>query len=484
MSYLALESYDLIDDKVVHITWSASDDLSNVFKSTTLTIKFDTPVNLNADIAAFTFLNIIVPCYYQSHDSDYEVSFPENITQEILDNSRKYHEFDKVNFINPEETEINSNSIDRTTTTDYAIFYGGGKDSLLSAAIHQDVYGAENVTLLRLVWDVKTGNLDSKRDIISEPLKFMAKRGFKYEYVESNFHSIIFNRDIGKIPNFALYPGLMAPLISRRGFKQLAHGYDAGHFYKHPKVGKKLHFQLVRPEYLKVLSSALSSAVAEPVAFKNFNYGFNAGVAFKLLAKGYPEYLPNIYMCERLAGKWCIKCRKCFFYALACLAYKCPSDFNLGYFFQNSQYVKDLVEEIAEVYKSGSAKIRYVDKLAYRNHVCSTVQVAHDIDLNYARSRLWHQKYPDAFLNLVKIIEPYKNFNFPDYDAFWLRAYEEDARELGTDLNRDELKKLLSSLEKASIPISDKYQIGGINREMPVEHDYRVETNTSEDEDI
>lgn len=485
MNRVNLKSYDLIEDKHVQLHWEASNELDGVFISTSLSIRFDSTVALNADIAAFTFLSVIVPCYYHSHNSSIEVTFPEHVSQEMIEDLAKYHDLKKVSFINPDSAEINHrrNNIAHSELSDYALFYGGGKDSLLSAAIHEDIYGAENVTLLRLVWDEKLGNLEKKREIISTSLSFMANRGFKFEYVESNFHTIIVDRSIGKIPNIALYPGLMAPLIARKGFKQLSHGYDVGHFHMPANANREMPFKVVRPENLKILANGLSHVTAQPVIFTNFNYGLNAGVAFKYLAKAYPEYLPNIYMCERLSGKWCLKCRKCFLYALACLAYKCESDFNLGYFFHNSQYVKDLVAEIDKSFNEQAIYPNYVYKFAYPTHLCSTVQVAHDIDLNYARDRLWHRKYPEAFLNLVKIIEPYKNMSFPDYDAFWLRAYEEDARELGGDADGATLKTLLKRLEEASIPISTKYTFDGYNRDTPVVYDFRT-NRKDEDQSI
>ena len=267
----------------------------------------------------------------------------------------------------------------------------------------------------------------------------------------------------------------MAPLIAKRGFKQLSHGYDVAHFHMPANPKREIPFKVVRPENLKILAAALSQTKNHPVTFRNFNYALNAGVAFKLLAQSYPDYLANIYMCERLAGKWCIKCRKCFLYALACLAYKCPSDFNLGYFFQNSQYVKDLISDINENFNPKTGDIGYTTKFAYPTHLCSTIQVAHDIDLNYARERLWHNKYPEAFINLIKIIEPYKNLSFPDYDAFWLRAFEEDSRELGENSENSELKILLKRLEDVSIPVSEKYIFDGLNRDTPVVYDFRPE---------
>jgi hypothetical protein len=471
---LALESYSLDDNNLVTIKWSEAGSSEGVFKSNILTTKFDTPVTLNIDIAAFTFLNVIVPCYHGFLPHNIEVIFNEHVTPRLIQEISHYHNLERMEVVNPNNAKqsVAGAEVVPSNNNKYAIFYGGGKDSLLSAAIHGDLYGEKNVVLLRLVWDENPENLEKKREIIRDPLMFMSKKGFDFEYVESNFHCIIETRDIGKAPNIALYPGLMAPLLAKAKFMQLAHGYDAGEFHMPIKKNGKMPFNLVRPEVIKTLSSALSIACGSYAPFKNFNYGLHAGVAFKFLANSYPEYLPNIYMCERLAGKWCLKCRKCFFYALSCLAFKCDSDFNLGYFFQKSDYVKDLLKEISSKFNGDYSSIKYVDKFSAGTHLCSMVQVAHAIDLEYARKRLWNQRYPEAFINLINIIEPYKNFRFPDYDSFWLRAYQEDAEILGTDKDTASLAIIVKRLKESDITISDKYLFEGLNREAEVIYNY------------
>ncbi|MDK9687560.1 hypothetical protein [Halomonas sp. LC1] len=478
MEKLAINQLSSHGNQVI-IAWDASRGLDGVFEKEKLIINFESEIYFDLNVAVFIFFNVVVPCYHHTclNVEKIEVCLPESVSNNMIQFLLEYHDLNRVECIFSsslsQEFKLSSHIEYSTDSTDsYALFYGGGKDSLLSAAVLQDAYGASNVTLLRLVWDQDENNFQKKREIIDEPMQFMLNKGFKIEYVESNFHSIVKDRSIGKIPNIALYPGLMAPLIAKRKFEQLSHGYDVAHFHEPINVKRSVPFKLVRPENLKILQFALTELVGSKVSFRNINYGFNAGVAFKFLAKSYSEYLPNIYMCERLSGKWCIKCRKCFLYALSCLAYKVDADFNLGYFFQNSSYIKELMKDVDEAYSEGFDQINYVYKFAYPTHLCSTVQISHDIDLNYARKILWHKKYPDAFVNLIKIIEPFKNFSFTDYDAFWLRAFEKDLQEFGGDDNHTLLDLLKSRLSEASIPISEKFVFTGYNRNNLVSYDF------------
>jgi hypothetical protein len=476
ISHIKLLSWDSHFNNELHVVkllWEASPSLKGVFKSTQLTIKFNSSITLSADISAFIFLNVIVPCYRHTKEGTIAVTFPKYVKQSIIQKLTNYHNLHNISFIVPPRQSPVSNETRQTLNSKkYALFYGGGKDSLLSAAIHEDAYGANATTLLRLVWDVDPSKLNSQRELINGPLDFMSKRGFQYEYVESNYHAIVEDRNVGKIPNVALYPGLMAPLIAKKGYCQLSHGYDAAEFHLPKKAGGKPRCKLVRPEQLNTLSCALSDALTNKISFRNFNYGFNPGVAFKLLARAYPQYLPNIYMCERIAGKWCIKCRKCFSYALSCLAYEIPCDFNLGYFFQNSAYIKDLIKEVEEAYSNTPESIKYVTKFAAPRHLCSMVQIAHDINLETARRLLYHKKYSAAFVNLIRIIEPYKNFTFTDFDAFWMRAYEEDAMWAHENDTPNTLKNLIKRLNESAIPISSKYQFVGLSRTDKVNYNY------------
>lgn len=466
---LQLTDYS-ITGKTVRLAWKEPEDRKGVFKEPLLTVRFDNAVDINRDVAAFTFMSVIAPCYHNISAVPFSVGFPETVSRDIIEPIKRYHSLDRLSLPSGDR-EVSKVSARRTTS--HALLYGGGKDSLLSAALQEDLFGAENVTLLRLVWDTNRDLLSQKRAIISDTIGFMEGRGFQHELIESDFHVNVSTRDIGKAPNVALYPGLMAPLLVGRKFKQIAHGYDVTHFHQ-PRTAKSgMPFDAVRPEKMRILSQTLGTLSGEGITFKDYNYGIHPGIAIKLLAKEYPDYMSNLYMCERLAGKWCIKCRKCFLYALGSLAYRYRSDFQLGYFFQNSSYIRGLLEDVDLAFAEPRSEPPYVKRFAYPTHVCSTIQIAHDIDLDYAKQQLDHPRYPDAYSNLLHIIMPFREFSFPDHDAFWLSAYNEDAEYLQNDQDGSQRDHLIKRFKSAGVPISSKKLFTGYNQDRKVEYRFR-----------
>ncbi|WP_158685857.1 hypothetical protein [Achromobacter spanius] len=462
------------DSGTINLFWENSETLNGVFKERNLQIKFDGAAKIDADIALYMFCSVIIPCYATLYKHPISVTFNYKSNESIPAQVLKY--FDISNFsVHIGTTESPSFQFGRPGAMTHALFYGGGKDSSLSAAIHADLYGAENTTLFRLVWDADLANLPRKKKIISEHLATLKAKGFDIRFVESNFHGIIESREIGKSANFALYPGLMAPALAAGKYVQAAHGYDGSEFHFGNDSTKRARFALVRPAAVNAYASVTGLALKRAFSVRNFNYGIGPVPAFKLLSSTYPEYFSNIYMCERLGGKWCLKCRKCFTYALACLANQEECDFNLGYYFENSKYVQDLVTEVESAFGEAIAQTPpQVDKFAHKNHTCAIIELASQIDPTYARQKLWHKRYRNSFLNLVRIIEPFHYYDYPDHSKFWLRAFEEDQYSSGIAIEEQQREKriLLDRCAQANVEVSYAYEFTGVNTGRVVSYRY------------
>lgn len=474
MDAIKFISYQLQHPGQVTLTWKHSENLTGVFKETRLYVKFDEAITLDADIAQYMFFSVVIPCYATIHRQPFVVDFPFKTDKRIAETILRYFNFSQVK-VHIGTSDGPSFQHGGNNCRTHALFYGGGKDSSLSAAIHADLYGAEKTTLFRLVWDSDIANLSKKREIISDHLSFLQKRGFEVQFVESNFHCVIENRDVGKSANFALYPGLMAPALAAGKYIQAAHGYDGSEFHLGTNPSQRARFALVRPEFISAYANATSLTLKRNFAVRNFNYGLGPNPAFKLLSAAYPEYYSNIYMCERLGGKWCLKCRKCFTYALASLANQKECDFNLGYYFENSQYVRELVTDVESGFADSPTQFPpQVDKFAHRNHTCAIIQLSRQIDPSYAREKLWHKKYRNAFLNLVRIIEPFRYFDYPEHSKFWLRAFEEDQHfaEISIEEQQREKTILLERCSAAQVPINSDYELSGVNVSKIVKYRY------------
>lgn len=471
MRLLTLDKYE-VDGNSVRLFWH-SEGLEHAFTRQWIIFSYDREPKVDADVAAFMFVNLVVPCYANLNDAGFELVFREPASSSVVTSLLEYHGLPQVTVRNDSSDRDTPRTEYEAPGNSYAVLYGGGKDSLLSAALHAEFYGARNVTLLRLVWDVDPEKLNDKREIFSESMRFMREKGFSTEYIDSDFHTVVINREVGKAPDIGLYHGAMAPLLKSSDFRHISHGYDAGHFHGPRRAGAEIPFRKTRPASLAHLKDAHSALTGRQTTIKNFNYPLNAGVAFKFLAKSFPDYLPNVYMCERLGRKWCLKCRKCFLYALSCMAYKVKCDFSLRYFFEKSTYISDFLEDLTEIDKPEGALPPYIKKFAYPTHVCSTVQIIRDIDLDYARNLIDFNSHPNSWPNFLAIAEAYRGVQFPDYDAFWLSAYDEEARVLENDSDGAVRAQLISLLHAANIPISEKVEFDGLNQDRRVKYTFR-----------
>lgn len=349
----------------------------------------------------------------------------------------------------------------------YGLFYGGGKDSLLSAALHEEFYGAENTTLFRLVWDEKLENLEIKRNMMKGVSEFLIDKGFNFKFVESDFHSRAMNRTVGKQADLALYPGLMAPLIKKYEYKQLSFGYDATE-YHNGLDGNTVPFRRSRPEVLINLTAAMRDTFGSNITFKNFNFAFPPTTAFELLKKRYPEYLKNIYMCERLAGKWCCKCRKCFTYALYCLAYKWDKpDFIISRFFNQSIYIRKMIEEI-----NGGWGYKYNKSISSIKHFPATLDLISNLDLEYVLKILSNKQYPNAIDNFMKIMKHFEGKKFPKHSKYWSAAYQYESRFMRNDEDGSIQEKMFSILNQHSVEICSDMTIEGMSGDEAVIYDF------------
>ncbi|WP_175121639.1 hypothetical protein [Achromobacter animicus] len=150
-------------------------------------------------------------------------------------------------------------------------------------------------------------------------------------------------------------------------------------------------------------------------------------------------------------------------------------DFNLGYYFENSKYVQDLVTEVESAFGEAIAQTPpQVDKFAHKNHTCAIIELASQIDPTYARQKLWHKRYRNSFLNLVRIIEPFRYYDYPDHSKFWLRAFEEDQYSSGITIEEQQREKLilLDRCAQANVEVSYAYEFTGVNTGRVVSYRY------------
>ncbi|MFV7563615.1 hypothetical protein ACNPAA_17725 [Aeromonas sp. PS2Canimalfood6] len=472
MKNLTLESYFYNEiQRELSIHWTASNCLEGVFKEEKITLKYERDVFIDDAIIHFIFASVVIPCYAIIH-KNYNISIYSHLRSPMHESVFKeiclYHNIKNVIY---KSNVTNDRPATIPVSDKVGLFYGGGKDSLVSAAIQGEIFGEEKINLLRLVWDEDINNLEKKSNIINESLEFMSGKGFSSAKVISDFHFKVINRSVGKIPGLALYSAFMAPIFVKENYRLLSFGYDSTEFHNSVSKNRAIPFRNSRPNIISHLSNAIFMSTGLAINFKNFNYSITPYVAFKLLSCRYNDYYSNLYMCERLAGKWCLKCRKCITYAFACLANKQPCDFNLKYFFEKSKYVNDLALETVD--KSvNELNGLHIDKFSHPKHFCATVELVNDIDLDYAKKELLDLKYPRAYYNFIVIALRYRHLKYEDHSSFWLAAYEQESQHLNNDPDNKIKNSLLNILKESNIKIIENKKITGLNRDVEVYYDY------------
>lgn len=467
-SYIKLKEYTKETPTTINIKWDVSDDLKSVHEDNSLLLNFEEEVPLNSFIAHYIFLSAILPIYALETQSIITVHLKYNYN-ELYQKLIEYHSLKNcvIKYENLKtHDEINlSNTYENVNNNTFGIFYGGGKDSLLSAALHQYIYPKDsNIILLRLIFGT-SNELVAKRNIFKASVKDLIDSGFSLKTCESDFHSKVRDSATAKRCNFGLFFAFFAPLLFKYNFKQLSFGVDGTEYY-YPKSDGIVPYLRVRPEKIVKVIEAFNNTSNTKTKIKNFNFAIPPGLAFKIILKKFPHYMNSLYMCERAISKWCIKCRKCFTYVLYSIAYKNEKpDFSFSYFFENSIYVKELIKEI----KHGNinipkSKYIYINKLCYHKHQLATFDVINSIDFNYARSVIYSKKYPNAWKNFLEIVTPFLGLDSKNNNSFWLAAYNYENLICNNDLENSARDIIISIIKEVDGSITEAKNIEGLNR--------------------
>jgi hypothetical protein len=204
------------------------------------------------------------------------------------------------------------------------VFFGGGKDSTLSACLLSELYGADEVLLIQYVAPLQRGAALADRlerrqeESMLRPAR--ERLGVATQRVWTDFQAQFRREGYGARPHLELYtlgalPVLLAWNLSLCAF---CHAWTDFPIRRLRNGRVWFHHEQSRPEMLATQSTHYRSVLGVDLTVTNVNLPFSGLTAFRVLAKRYPWAFARIVPCTlgEVGERWCYRCRKCAWYPL------------------------------------------------------------------------------------------------------------------------------------------------------------------------
>jgi hypothetical protein len=209
-----------------------------------------------------------------------------------------------------------------------AIFYGGGKDSLLATGLLGEIYGRDQVLLIQYVapYTLTAGAMTSheqrQENLMLAPIREEA--GVSTQRVYTDFLANLTPGNLSLRPHLQFYTAGALPVLLAYGVEMSSFGATRTDYpiLPRPNGGRQYVFARSRPEVLAAQSRHYQRVLGFDHTVTNINFPFTTVQDVTLLHQRYPELFPLAVMCTRGATRerWCYRCSKCLNYALYALA--------------------------------------------------------------------------------------------------------------------------------------------------------------------
>jgi hypothetical protein len=354
-----------------------------------------------------------------------ELIFPEPVPALSAAYWRAFHDADQVSIgpvadIDRYEPLVGK---PRTAKKTAAIFYGGGKDSVLAAGLLSEIFGADQVLLIQYVAPLRpapgrAAQLELRHEtLMLAPIR--AALGVATRRVWSNYQANFVEAGYAHRPHLELYTAGALPVLLDAGVEVSSFGSTRTDYPILPRNdgGRRYVFARSRPEMLATQSRHYQRALGFNHTLTNVNFPFTTAMDMQFLYARYPDLAPVAVMCTytRENKPWCYNCPKCLNYALYALAagYVDPR-FDYDRMFSDSPAVAPLIG-CAET----GVELSYYGNVPWfeeMTHPTTYQAVCHAI----AKSdpdRLKDRLGPDARANLCILIALYGNTRFANQES-------------------------------------------------------------------
>jgi len=323
-----------------------------------------------------------------------------------------------------------------------AVFFGGGKDSILATCLLAEIQGQNEVVLIQFVGPLRndpqqTAALEARQHrLLLEParrvLGVATQRGWT-DY-QANFREAGFPFR----PHLEFYCAGALPAM-------LAWGVDYCTFTANWTImstdvrntGARVHrYMQSRPNTIVAQSRHYEATLGRRLEVGNILLPFHALAAHWMLAERYPEVYDQIVSCT-LGGpnkRWCLTCKKCGLFAFSSLAIgRLAADFDYDTFLTNSSFInKALAHAQSGVEPNHLGNVTWIPSFftGIRSFILGCHMIAR-IEIDELPITLSEP----AMANLAMLQAMYGNHRYPDYETVPRMMVELLGPELGPQVS-------------------------------------------------
>lgn len=288
------------------------------------------------------------------HDIPVRLIFPEPVPARSVDFWRAFHDADNVEIgpiadIERYEPDI---SPSRHPKRKAAIFYGGGKDSMLATGFLTEIFGDDQVVLIQYVAPITPtdGAMATherrQKKFMLDPVQ--ALRGVAVQRVFTNYLANLNEAGIKLRPHRQFFTAGALPALVAWGTEHSTFGDTRTDFPVLMSKNGERHYTFSgsRPEILAAQTAHYRNALGFDHHLANVNFPFSTSQDHVLLIKRYPELLPATVCCSSGSSRerFCHRCHKCMTWALIGLtAGQVEPDIDYDRLFRENQWVLRIV---------------------------------------------------------------------------------------------------------------------------------------------
>jgi hypothetical protein len=325
---------------------------------------------------------------------------------------------------------------DRARTA--AVYFGGGKDSTLTARLLAELYGPEAVLLIQYIGPLRSDPVLTRRlERRQEALMLRPARthfGVGTQRVWTDYQARFRRAGYHARPDLELYTLGALPVLLFHRLALCTFSYAWTEFGVTRDGEGRLRFRnpKARPEMLQTQSRHYRRVLGADVTVTNLNFLFSGLGVFRTLAERYPDAMAHIVPCTHgaVGERWCYQCRKCAwypFFGLHC-GYVDPT-FDYDRLFGTCSYLQRMVDYAAsgvELSEHGNAPVH--PSLGEDHVFPMFCHVVAGTDLDLVRSRIGRE----ARGNLLTLKALFGHRCYPGYEAIPAKTVDL----LGNDLAR------------------------------------------------
>lgn len=361
-----------------------------------------------------------------------EVILPDSVPASSVEFWRNYHGVTTIT-VSPTDdgTDYSPWAGDPPPITDRrsaAVFFGGGKDSILTTCLLSEIYDANNVLAVQFVIPRRRNTRHARaleqrqNSLMLEPVR--QHLGIATQQVWTDYLANMRADNYRARPHAELFTLAGLPILLSRGvsFSTFCLSRtEYGFFYDDAGQRQFLNTRS-RPEVLHAQSAHYQRDLRIDLTVTNLNLLFTGLSAMRLLTARYPEGFARVVSCVVAAPdeRWCYQCRKCSWYPLFALqSGAVDPEFDYDRLFRTSPHLVRMVEYAlsgVELSASGNAP---VDPALKEDHVFPMFcHIMATIDLGLIADRL----SPEAVGNLLTIKALFGNRTYPGFEMIPAKA--------------------------------------------------------------